>query len=443
VLPESSRRRYRPYTPERGGFHFLPLRSVVMQQHRNFPYFPIVSASGRSRFTAVTAVATLLAGALSLAACGSSSPSSSLASGATAVGTYPLTAKAVTITMATDLDAPVQGTNLYPYQDIWIPAFEKAHPNIHVDVIMDQNSGEDSALYDRIVAAERAHQAPPVDMTDASILQQLVDSNAGVKATTSEVPLLSEVNPTLLQEEQYEAVPFRGSSVVLAYNSQYVKNPPASLNGLLAWVKAHPGKFTYNTPSSGGAGEGIVQAVLNEGIPAADQNTFVTSYKPSLESYWTQGFKTLAALKPDIYRNGTYPDGLTAVFQLLASSAIWMAPTWSDGGTSAIDSHLLPSTIKLEQVSPPMPGGPSDIMVLKGSPDEQASFTFVNYMLTAGEQELVAKYMKGYPGVEPKYAPAQVKEEFGAIENSYAPAWDGQFTDDLASLWQSKVAAAG
>jgi hypothetical protein len=44
--------------------------------------------------------------------------------------------------------------------------------------------------------------------------------------------------------------------------------------------------------------------------------------------------------------------------------------------------------------------------------------------------------------VEWKYAPQPVLKEFGAIAKTFAPAWDGQFTDDLAQKWQSTVAAS-
>jgi putative spermidine/putrescine transport system substrate-binding protein len=355
---------------------------------------------------------------------------------------YPVIAPVVTITINTDLNGPISGTNLLPYQNVWVPQFEKAHPNIHVKVIASANSGDDQSLLDRIIAAQHAHAAPPVDISDSSILPQLQEENAGVKITPAEVPLMSEVSPAFLAATNYEAIPFRGSSVVLAYNSQFVKSPPGTLNGLLSWIRANPGKFTYNTPASGGSGEGFVQAVVSTGVPASQEIVFETGYKPGLEPDWANGLKTLAALKPDIYNHGFYPDGNTATLDLLANGSIWAAPAWSDQATSALGVHQLPATVKLAQINPPMPGGPADLMVIKGSPNQAASFTFVNYMLSAPEQDLVARYMKGYPGVEWKYAPIPVLSEFGPIAKSYGPAWDGQYTDDLAQKWQSTVAGA-
>jgi putative spermidine/putrescine transport system substrate-binding protein len=388
---------------------------------------------------AATSAAT--SGLVALDITSSSASASARAPSSTATG-YPASAPPVTITINTDLNGPIAGTNLLPYQNVWVPQFEKVYPNIHVKIIASATSGDDQALYDRIIAAQHANAAPPVNISDSSILPQLIEQNAGTKITAAEVPLLNEVDPSLLAATNYEAIPFRGSSVVLAYNSQFVKSPPTSLSSLLSWIQANPGKFTYNTPASGGSGEGFVQAVVNTGIPAAQESIFENGYKPGLESDWSNGLKTLASLKADIYNHGFYPDGNTATLDLLANGSIWAAPAWSDQATSALGVHQLPPSVKLAQINPPMPGGPADLMVIKGSPNQQAAFTFINYMLSPAEQELVAKYMKGYPGVEWKYAPEPVLQEFGPIAKTYAPAWDAQYTDDLAQKWQNAVAAS-
>jgi len=345
----------------------------------------------------------------------------------------------VTLTLATDLTQPIPGTNRLPWQNVWIPAFEKKYPWIHIKVIGDANSSDDLALYDRIVAAEKADQPPPVDMTDASILPELVTQGYGVRVNSSEVPRLSEVYSSQMALVHDEATPFRGSAVVLAYNSTEVPNPPRTIAALMAWIKAHPGKFTYCPPSSGGSGEGFVQDVVSQSIPSSEQMAFLTSYTPALESKWTAGFEELKAIQPDIYRHGFYPNGNTAVLDLLANGSIWMAPVWSDQSHAALAAGLLPPTTKFVQLSPPMPGSPSYVMVIKGSPHEKDAFLFVNYMLSRTEQQLVAKYMHGFPGVRWSDAPAGVRAEFQGIESGYGLNWDAQFTNDLASKWQAEV----
>ena len=46
--------------------------------------------------------------------------------------------------------------------------------------------------------------------------------------------------------------------MLLAYNPNKVPNPPKTLDELLAWIKANPGRFTYNSPKTGGSGGAFV-----------------------------------------------------------------------------------------------------------------------------------------------------------------------------------------
>lgn len=347
--------------------------------------------------------------------------------------------KRVTITLNTDLTDPIPGTNMLPWQGVWIPAFEKAYPNITVKVVGGSSGATDQALYDRIVAAEQAHQAPPVDITDASILPQLAEAHEGLKLSDSEIPRLKEVDPSLIRQALDEAMPFRGSSVVLAYNTRFVKTPPKTLSGLIGWIRSHPGRFSYNTPSTGGSGQGFVQAVVDQYVPKSDAGTLETGYAPSVESSWRRGLRELHSLNGDMYQNGHYLNGNDQTLQLLANGAIYMAPVWSDGASAAKASGLLPSSVRFTTVTPAFPGGPSDLMVLRNTPNRGADFTLLNWMLSPRAQQLVAKYMQGYPGTEWRYAPAGVRKEFKGIESNYSPFWSAKFTADLNQKWQSAV----
>ena len=64
------------------------------------------------------------------------------------------------------------------------------------------------------------------------------------------------------------------------------------MSELLAWITSNPGKFTYNSPNSGGSGQAFVATTLAKYVPAADNAKMVAGYVPSLESEWNQGFAT-------------------------------------------------------------------------------------------------------------------------------------------------------
>jgi putative spermidine/putrescine transport system substrate-binding protein len=77
-----------------------------------------------------------------------------------------------------------------------------------------------------------------------------------------------------------------------------VARPPTTLTALIEWIKAHPGRFTYNTPATGGSGGSFVETVLDQHLDAATLKTFQTGYDVGKESAWQPGLADLRALNP-------------------------------------------------------------------------------------------------------------------------------------------------
>jgi putative spermidine/putrescine transport system substrate-binding protein len=329
-------------------------------------------------------------------------------------------------------------------QDLWnntlVPAFEKAYPSIKINVIYSVHGASDSTTYARISAAVAAKKDSGIDILDSTTVAQGATANILMPLTTSEVPLLSRVDPNLLKAVNSEGLPYRASSVVLAYNSNDVKQPPTSLSALMTWIKANPGKFTYNTPASGGSGAAFVEGVIKTGINASDKTTFETGYNTALENQWQSGLQDLKNLKSSIYNNGFYPDGNTPVLQLLANNSISMAPVWSDQALTALSDHQLPSNIKLLQLSPPFDGGPAYLGVPRYSAHAKQAYTFLNWLLTPNVQASIISSMHGYPGVEWSYVPASVQAQYSSIAKSYDTPFSAKFEADMDKEWQSQVA---
>lgn len=346
-----------------------------------------------------------------------------------------------TINLYSDLSGPVYGTNQNIWTNILVPLFEKQHPNIMVNVTFGGDS--DNAALDRIIASVKAKQPSPYDLVDPdAIMTPLEQLHDGVTLNRTNIPLLNEVDPTFLQQSMHQGMPYRGSWVVLLYNSAKVKNPPKTLAQLEAWIKQNPGKFTYCAPNTGGSGGAFVQTVVNSFVPQKDQATFVNSYNAKLESDWTPGLNYLKELGKSMYRGGYYPQGNLGVAQLLASGAIWMGTQWSDGAIDEIRTHMLPPSIKMIQPTPPFNGGPADMVIPKSSAHIKAAETFMNWLLTNTAQQAIVNYMGGFPGVKSEYMSPAIKKQFAAI-TKYTPApwYSNDFGNDLSAKWQSVVAA--
>jgi putative spermidine/putrescine transport system substrate-binding protein len=106
----------------------------------------------------------------------------------------------------------------------------------------------------------------------------------------------------------YEA-PYQRAQFVLAYDTARVPEPPPSIEKLRAWIKAHPGRFTYSAPPDF-TGSAFIRHILlyylKQNVPGAPLNTAFDEQR-----YLQAAAPTIAYLneiKPYLWRKGeTYP----------------------------------------------------------------------------------------------------------------------------------------
>ncbi len=378
----------------------------------------------RHRFFKTATVATVAVTAISLAGCAQSSTPSG-----------PDSSKALTVFIS-------GGANI---QDLWqkslIPAFEKANKGYTVKVQLDLHGQHDTQTMAKLTSATQQKKDPGFDLVDGGFVTQAAAGGLLTPVSVSNIPNLASVPASTLKAGRGGGIPYRGSSVLLAYDSAHVPNPPKTLDELLAWIKANPGKFTYNTPNSGGSGQSFVTAVLDKYIPAADRAQMVTSYAKNLESDWDPGFKTLASLNPYIYQNGLYPNGNVATIDLLGAGQIWMTPIWSDMLLSGLASGQLPPTVKYLQITnPSLTGGAAYLGIPKTSPHQAAALKLANWLLTPTAQEMIVNTIAGYPVIDLAKLPANVQTKFKeANPGILRPTYFASMNADLNNLWAQRV----
>lgn len=345
------------------------------------------------------------------------------------------TALPKTLTMYTTGAANVENE----WQKVLIPDFEKSHPGEKIKAVFGTTSGETTTVYDDVAAAAKAGKDTPFDLLTGTTVTEAATANLLVKVNDKEVPNLKYVDASTLTPLDDEAVPQRGSQVLMAYNSSVVKNPPKTLGALIDWIKANPGKFSYCNPSDGGSGEGFVQDVLSSYTPASVNIKFAEGYYPSLESYWNKGLSVLKSLTPDVFQ-GVYPNSNEAILTELGSGAIDIGTVWSDEGTEALDDGQMPKTIKLVGISPPMRGGPNYTGVPKNTPkaEQKLAFEFINWELTPQIQADIVSAMYGTPGIEVMYLPKSYQARFAGYPAPQRP-YSGKSVTDMARDWSSQV----
>lgn len=381
----------------------------------------------KKRHFLITTVLASIA-ALALAGCvqSSNAPTSADSSGAK---------KTVTVFISGDTN--VQGL----WQKSLIPTFIKANPGYSVKVNLDLHGQHDSQTMAKLTSATKQKKNPGFDLVDAGFVSQAAAGGLLTPVSASDVAALSDVPDNVVKAGGVGGIPYRASSVLLAYDTKTIPKPPKTLDDLLAWIKAHPGKFTYNTPDSGGSGQSFVTTVLDKYVPAGTREKMVVSYVPDAESSWDKGFTTLAGLKPYIYQKGVYPNGNNQVLDLLSSGQISMAPVWSDQFITGQKNGQIPKNIGYTQISDPsFTGGAAYLGIPKTSAHQKEALTLVNWLLTPKAQALMADSIAGYPVISLDKLPSSVQKKFkNADVTQLRLPYYASMTQDLNRLWSQKV----
>jgi putative spermidine/putrescine transport system substrate-binding protein len=330
-------------------------------------------------------------------------------------------------------------------QNLWqnniIPNFEKANKGIYVKFIFSEHGTDDGTTLARIGAAVKGRHWPGIDLVDGGLVTTMALSGLNQPVSKATAPNLNKVNKDLLVPVKGAAIPYRGSSVVLAYDSNHVKTPPKTLADLLAWIKANPGKFTYNSPNTGGSGYSFAETVVDSFLDAATLKQMDQGYDQSLEPAWKQGLDFLHSLNKFMYGNGVYPNGNAAVLTLLGQGQIWVAPVWSDQSLTALKTGQLGPNIKLTQISnPSFTGGAAYLAVPKTAKHKKVLYKFVNYILSPVAQQMIVDVMAGFPAIDIKYMGDSIKQKFQDVSaNTLRPTYQTKMGNDFKAAWQQSV----
>ncbi len=236
------------------------------------------------------------------------------------------------------------------------------------------------------------------------------------------------------------ALVYRGTSVFLAYNSTYVKNPPKTEDELHAWIKANPGKFAYNDPSTGGAGNSFVQTTVYNLLP----EEALSSTDEKWMGRWYLGLNVLKDLHPFLYKASgkvQYPVKNQGSLDLLASGSIWMCPAWADQVLSQKASGLLPASIMLLQTTPSQTGTPTSLVIPAMSKNAAASYKFLNFVVSVQAQEILVDNMKAIPVIDTKRMSPTILELLSGLQLSkYRSAAIGGLNSLLQQRWTKEIA---
>lgn len=259
-------------------------------------------------------------------------------------------------------------------------------------------------LFDRVVAAKKAGQTN----TDYDVIELGGDEVTRYVKEGGEdffVPLdkskIENIKNLKVQSTFRDdlVMPYRGTTVVLAYNSDVVTEPPKTADELYQWIKDHPGRFAYNTPGSGGAGGSFATtSVYNFMDPSA-----LTSSDPANKEQWKQGFELMKELHPYMYKSSgkvVYPNKNQGTLDLLANKEVDMIPAWADMTVSQMKQGTLPESIKISQIDPAFTGSAVVLGIPSIGSNQEGAYAFLNYMVSPEAQNIALDTMAAIPVID-------------------------------------------
>lgn len=305
-------------------------------------------------------------------------------------------------------------------------------------------------LADQLVAAYKAGQTDTefdvVDLGDDDLTKilSLTDESILDELDMSKIPNAEGVTAEPVAAKG-KIQPYRGTTVILAYNSETVPEDevPTTMDELVEWIKAHPGRFAYNTPGTGGAGDSFVRTSIYNFI---DDDSALMSSDPKWMEQWDEGFAFLKELHPYMYKSGdsiVYPNKNQGALDLLTQGEIDMCPNWADMVLSQRKAGTVPEKIKITTIEPSFTGSVQGIAVPSYSGNKEGGFAFINYLLSPEAQTILVQDMAAIPLVTEGVDLTGAEELMSMDVSNFRTQALGDLVTDLNARWDEEIGTLG
>jgi len=204
------------------------------------------------------------------------------------------------------------------------------------------------------------------------------------------------------------AMPMFHSQTALAFNPEYVKNPPKTFEELEQWVKDHPGKFGYNGIKGGMSGVSFTVAWVYWKTGNYEKYAVTGPFEQSEVDSWEGAFKDLA----EFNKNVTFTSGNVGTLDALNRGEIWMGPVWVDMFFTFMNEGKLDPQTRMILPAPGMPGQPMYFVIPRKARHPEAAKKFVEFVTSPDVQarEIVQRF-NWYPGIDGSYLKDSIPQE--------------------------------
>ena len=304
------------------------------------------------------------------------------------------------------------------------------------------------SLADMLTAAAKAKQTNTdfdlVDFSgdDWSKVTSLIGAEQFVKLDAAKLPNAASVAAKSSVAPEF-CQPYRGTTVILAYDSAAVPTPPATMDELVQWMKDHPGRFAYNQPGTGGAGDSFVRSAVYNFLP---EEAF-TSDDEKWIAEWDQGFEFLKEIHPYMYTSGgsiVYPAKNQGTLDLLNQGEIDMCPNWADMVLSQRAKGEIKDTIKITQIQPALTGSLQTLAIPTFGSHTEGAYAFINYMLSPRAQEIMVRDMAAIPLIDASTMDMTGYEDLQGLDvSAFRIQSIGGLSTNFNERWDNEIATLG
>lgn len=321
----------------------------------------------------------------------------------------------------------------------------KPEATSEVELQFIMSGAGDQGLSDRIAAAKLAGKTDTdfdLIAENGSSLSSYVDKAGDDLFVPLDFGKIPNYKNVLMKSGFYTdcVVPYRGTTVVMAYDSERLPQPPKTWDELGKWIKANPGRFAYNSPGSGGAGGAFVNLALYKDLPVEA----MTSTDEKWMEAWTAGWEWLKDIHPYLYKSGgkvVYPNKNQGTLDLLVNKEVDLIPAWADQALTNMSTGVFPESVKIYQLDPALSG--TDVVFavpgIGGAPED--SYDFINFMISPEGQKICLETIFAVPVIDTSLISSDVKTMVADLDVSgFAVISNGKLGDKRNEIWDSTIA---
>ena len=313
----------------------------------------------------------------------------------------------VTLNVATAGDV-----NMVELQEAVGKEFSQKYSDLSINVI-GTGSGDlgSREIFNKLKAQKDAKQKQwdiDVAVVNQSIMEDLMkegllEKYVPISDNKKYVISADSVNSLGVDVNDY-VIPMYHNQLVLAYNSEQVKDIPYTFDQLEKWIQAHPRRFGYSGVSST-SGAAFVTAYTYWKSEDYIQLT-EGPYDPKLVDKWPQIMKELKALPV----TSTLGDNDT--LNSLNRGEFDMGPVWSDMFLESKAEGSLNSNIKMKVIAPGLPGQTMYVVIPKKAKNKEWAVRYADFLTSPEVQaRFIVELNYLYPGIDANVTKSKVSQE--------------------------------